>query len=85
MKVKNLEHLILLSTNTNGDFEQFYMLIANGLAKSSKRILYDPEHKEFSIINEIDESFQEVKLEDLSEEILLLEAIEEGMLFKSSI
>ena len=82
MKVKNLEHLIILASNPNGDFEDFYVSIANGLAKSSKRILYHPEFEEFSMVNEIDETFQEFHISEIEKQTNLLEAIQKEALFK---
>lgn len=83
MLVKNLEHLISLSTNTNGDFEDFYILVANGLARSSKRILYHLKYDEFSLINEIDESFQEFHSSKIDEETNLIQAIKTKTLYKA--
>lgn len=83
MKVESLEQLIHLSSNSNGDFVDFYVLLANGYAKSSKRILYYPNFEEFSIINEIDESYQEFHVSEIEKQSNLLEAIEKGVLFKS--
>ena len=82
MRVKSIEHLISLASNPNGDFEDFYISIANGLAKSSKRILYDPKWQEFSIINEIDESYQEFQISEIEKQTNLIEAIEKGSLYK---
>ena len=83
MLVKNLEHLIALSTNTNGDFEDFYILVANGLARSSKRILYHPKYDEFSLINEIDESSQEFYSSEIEIKTNLIQAIKAKTLFKA--
>ncbi|WP_157831418.1 hypothetical protein [Confluentibacter flavum] len=77
-----MEHLILLASNPNGDFEDFFVSIAKGFARSSKRILYHPEHEEFSIINEIDESFQEFHVSEIEKHTNLIEAIQQGALFK---
>lgn len=83
MLVENLEHLKVLAGNKNGDFEDFHISLANGLAKSSKRILYHKEFDEFSLINEIDESFQEFKSSEIGIETNLLSAIESKSLFKT--
>ena len=82
MKVNSLNHLIRLASNTNGDFEDFYIIVANGLAKSSKRILYHPEFEEFSIIHEIDESYQEFHISQKRHYDYILKAINLGLLFK---
>ena len=62
--VTSLNHLKTLC-NING-FAEFYIIIANGLAKSCKRIKYHPNSNTFDICNEIDESWQE----DITEENL---------------
>jgi len=82
MIVQNLKHLISLSSNPNGDFEDFYILVANGLGRSSKRILYHPEYNEFSLIHEIDESFQEVHVSEIGKKTNLIQAIKAKTLFK---
>jgi hypothetical protein len=83
MLLENLKHLISLSTNTNEDFVDFYIVLANGLIRSSKRILYDPKFDEFYLINEIDESFQEFSSSEIGKETNLLTAIESKCLYKS--
>lgn len=82
MLVKNLEHLKSLAYNKNGDFEDFYILLAKGLAKSSKRILYHPNLDEFSLINEIDESYQEFSTSEIEIKTNLMDAINAKALFK---
>ena len=81
IQVKNLEHLKSLAMNINGDFTDFYILLAYGFAKSSKRIIFYSDVNEFYIINEIDESYQEVKTSELSMKTNLIEAINSKSLF----
>ena len=83
MLVKNLEHLKDLAYNKNGDFEDFYINLGNGLAKSSKRILYHRESDEFSLINEIDESFQEFNSTEINTKTNLISAINSKSLYKT--
>jgi len=83
MEVKNLEHLKELASNINGDMEDFYILLAGGLSRSWKRIFYDKKFDEFSLINEIDESYQEFNSLIIGKETNLLEAISKRALFKS--
>jgi uncharacterized protein (UPF0248 family) len=83
MKIKNILHFKELANNENEDFEDFYIVIADGLARSSKRILYRPEDDEFSIIHEIDESFQECNSSELGQKTNFIEAIAKGALYKS--
>jgi hypothetical protein len=69
-----------------GDYTHFYIFFANGLARSSKRILYDEESDLFSIIHEIDESYQDdLTFERLGTETNILEAIEKKALYVSLI
>ena len=82
VKVENLEHLKELASKTNGDFVDFHILLGGGLAKSSKRIQYDLQFDEFCIIHEIDESFQELKSNQLDAKTNLIEAIEKKALFQ---
>lgn len=83
IKVNNLEHLMSLATNSNGDFEDFFIIVAGGYGKSSKRILYYPKDQEFILINEIDESCQEFHVSEIEKHTNLIEAIEKGALYKS--
>jgi len=80
--IESLEQLKRLSYNKNGDFVEFFILLAGGLARSSKRISYNPNSDQFSIINEIDDSFQEVHSTKIESETNLLEAISKNSLFK---
>ena len=82
MLVENLEHLKHLATNENGDFQDFYVLLAKGLAKSRKRILFFPKFDEFAVINEIDESYQEFSTSDIELKTNLILAIGAKALFK---
>lgn len=83
-KVSSLEHLKELAFRANGDFVHFYLFLANGLCRSGKRLSYRPDESEqWLIINEIDESFQELEEERLSKETLLIEGLNQGALFQS--
>jgi hypothetical protein len=84
IQVKNIDHLKSLATRDNGDFVDFYITLAGGLAKSSKRIQYNSNFDEFSIIHEIDESYQEVIASELCNKTNIVQAIENNCLFKSN-
>lgn len=79
--VKSLNHLRDLALRPNGDYVHFYIQLAGGLARSSKRISYRPDSREFLIIHEIDESDDEVSEDELAERTYLIEAIEKQCLF----
>lgn len=83
MLVKSLKHLKELANNERGDMEDFYILLAGGLSRSWKRIFYDDEFDEFSIINEIDESYQEFSSSEIEIRTNLIYAINSKALFKS--
>lgn len=77
--VTSINHLKTLC-NING-FAEFYIIIANGLAKSSKRIRYFSKNKTFDIHNEIDDYWQEdITEEDLYIKTKIIEAIEKNAL-----
>jgi len=81
--INSIEQLKKEAYRENGDLIDFQVLLAGGLARSSKRISYRPEDKVFLIINEIDESYQEVFESDLKEKTILIEAISKNCLIKT--
>ena len=82
-KVTSIEQLKTLAYRENGDFVEFFLLLA-GIARSSKRISYRPkEEKNWLIINEIDSFYQELLDKNLSKRTLIVEAIEKGAFFIS--
>jgi hypothetical protein len=82
IKVNSISHLKELAYNANGDFVEFNLYLANGLARSCKRISYRPdETKEWLIINEIDNSYQELKDVNLSKKTPIVEAIDKGVFY----
>ena len=82
-KVTSIEQLKTLANRDNGDFVEFYLFLA-GVARSTKRIRYRPnEEKNWLIINEIDDSYQELIDKNLSKKNLIVEGIEKGAFFLS--
>ncbi len=85
-KIISVEHLKSVANRDNGDFVQFYLLLAGGILRSGKRISYRPkEEKNWLIINEIDDTYLELPDEDLSGNTFIVEAINKGLLFLSDI
>lgn len=82
LAIESIEELKKLAYKENGDFVDFYIMLSGGLARSSKRISYDPVVDKFLIINEIDDSYQEVHSRDLEKETNIHEAISKYCLFK---
>lgn len=79
-RITSIKQLKAAATNDNGDYTEFYILLA-GIARSSKRILYSDER--FHVINEIDDSIQEdLTEEQLRAETNIIEAIEKGCFFQ---
>jgi len=75
-QVKSIQELRTLAFRENGDFVHFDLYLADGLARSSKRISYRPnQSKPWLIINEIDESFQELSDQNLIKKTKVPEAI----------
>jgi hypothetical protein len=59
--------------------------LAGGHTRSSKRISYRPaENKQWLIINEIDDSYQELLDINLSKKTMIVEAIEKGAFYLSN-
>ncbi|MCF8277862.1 MAG: hypothetical protein K9J17_14100 [Flavobacteriales bacterium] len=79
--VTSLEELQELAYRPNGDFVHFYVSLAGGLARSSKRISYRPEFKEFLLIHEIDESYEEIREDTLGSQTNLIESMQKGCFF----
>lgn len=83
-QITSIEDLKRAAFRENGDFVEFYILLAGGIARSSKRISYRPnEEKNWLIINEIDNSYQELLDKNLSKRTLIIEGIEKGAFFLS--
>jgi hypothetical protein len=81
--ITSLDHLKEEAAYKTGEYTEFCILLAGGLARSSKRILYFPDSKTFDIINEIDDSEQEgLNEEQLKTETHITEAIEKGAFYK---
>jgi hypothetical protein len=84
-QISSLEHLKHIAYKENGDFVEFYLLLADGLARSCKRISFRPnEHKQWLIINEIDNSYQELFEKNLAKKTPIVEGINKGAFFLSN-
>jgi hypothetical protein len=81
-KILSIEELKKEATNKNGDYSDFFIALNFG-ARSSKRVFYDPEENTFSVINEIDYSYQDdLTEEQLRNETHIVFAIENGAFYK---
>lgn len=78
--VKSIKQLKRLASNKNGDFVDFFVLLSK-FARSSKRIIYYDDTDEFYIINEIDDSYQELATNELASKTILVSAIQNKCLF----
>lgn len=84
IQITSISQLKDSAYNSNGDFVEFYLLLANGIARSCKRISYRPnEDKQWLIINEIDDSYQLLHDKNLSKKSLIVDAIEKGAFYLS--
>ena len=82
-QIKTLDALKTAATNKKGEMSDFFMLVAGGIARSSKRIIFPPSTQTFDIFNEIDDSFQENLTEkELKEQTFIADSIEAGGFFK---
>lgn len=69
--------------NEDENFAEFFMLLGNGLLRSSKAIAYHPDTNTFDVNNEIDDTYQDdLTEEQLRTETLIVEAIEKGAFYK---
>lgn len=83
-QISSIEQLKHLSYKENGDFVEFYLFVAGGLARSCKRISYRPnENKQWLIINEIDDSYQALIEKNLAKKTPIVEGIKKGAFFLS--
>lgn len=73
--VTSVDDLKTLAYRENGDFVEFYLMLAGGLARSCKRISYRRNEKCWLVINEIDDSYQELNEDELDSETLIVKAI----------
>jgi hypothetical protein len=74
--IKSLAQLKKVAESDSGEFTEFYIILGGGIARSSKRIMYDPDSKKFDVHNEIDDSYQEDLTDDqLESETNIVEAI----------
>ena len=86
IQITSITQLKGLAYKPNGDFVEFYLFLANGIARSCKRISYRPsEEKKWLIINEIDDSYQEISDKNLSKKTLIIESINKGTFYMSDI
>jgi len=82
--IKSIQELKEACLREKGDYVHFKMMLAGGLACSSKRLMYFEEDKTFNVINEIDESYQDDLTEiQLGTETLIVKAIERGAFYSS--
>ncbi len=83
--IKTIQELQKLAFRENCDFVHFDMFLAGGLARSCKRISYRPnQNKPWLVINEIDESYQELSEQNLSKKTQIVEAINNNCFYLSS-
>lgn len=85
IQITTLNQLKELAFRENGDFVEFYIFLAGGIARSCKRISYRPNEKEqWLIINEMDDSYQELNEECLLIQTNIISAINNRSLFLSN-
>lgn len=85
IQITSLNQLKELAFRENGDFVEFYIFLAGGIARSCKRISYRPtEREKWLIINEIDDSYQELQEKHLSTRTNIILALNKGVLFLSN-
>ena len=82
-KIKSIAVLKKAATNKDGNYTEFFIALAGGLARSSKSISYSPSGKTFCISNEIDDSFEEeLTEEELKSQTNIYTAIKAGAFYQ---
>jgi hypothetical protein len=82
-KITSIQELIKACCTKSGNRAEFFIALGGGMLRSSKNITYDPEHRTFSVENEIDDTYQEDLTEDqLKSETNIVEAIESGAFYQ---
>jgi len=79
-KIESIEQLKKLANNDNGI--DCFISLAGGMARSSKVIKYTPEDKIFYVINEIDNSEQELNEKQLKTKSNIALAIENSAMWQ---
>tara|TARA_R100000315_G_C5188124_1_gene109540 strand:+ start:506 stop:751 length:246 start_codon:yes stop_codon:yes gene_type:complete len=77
--VKSLKELKSICSNESKDF---YISLANGIAKSSKEIMYNKEENIFHIFSAIDGEYFDYTEKELSQYTNILQAIKKGTLIQ---
>jgi len=79
--INSLNELKSICIANDDEYVDCFILL-QGLFRSSKRILFDPQENTFSVHNEIDDSYQDdLTEEQLRTETMIIEAIEKKALF----
>lgn len=85
-RINSVQQLKTVAYRENGDFVEFYLLVGGGLARSVKRMSYRPnEAKNWLIIHEIDDTYQELVDKNLAKKTLIVQAIDNGVFYLSDI
>ena len=86
MKYKRISSTYALkqaAKSTKGEYAEFFIALAGGMIRSSKRILYNSKDKTFFVNNEIDDTYQEnLTLEELKSQTNVYAAIKAGQLYQ---
>tara|TARA_R100000329_G_scaffold822_1_gene1556 strand:+ start:4123 stop:4374 length:252 start_codon:yes stop_codon:yes gene_type:complete len=80
--VKSLEELKSICLN---EYKDFYISLANGLAKSSKEIMYNEEENIFHVFSAINGEYFDYTEKELSKYTNILQAIKTGTLIQERI
>ena len=81
--IHTVEELKEICLTQNGEYVDFFIALAGGTMRSSKQISYNSSNNTFSVINEIDNSYQDDLTEDeLGSETNIIFAIEKKALYQ---
>ena len=82
MKHKKIGSIDELKKRSKSEPLDCFILLAGGLCRSSKSVFYDTKQKKFSIINEIDDTEDDLTAEELYTKSNIGKAINAGTFYR---
>ena len=81
--IQSIEELKEICLSQQGGYVDFFIVLAGGSARSSKQVSHNANSDTFSVIDEIDFSYQDdLTAEELRNETLIVQAIEQKAFYK---
>ena len=82
-RITSTDALKQAAKSTKGEYAEFFIALAGGMLRSSKRILYNSEKRTFFVNNEIDDTYQkDLTLAELKSQTNIYAAIKAGQFYQ---